>query len=383
MERGVIETFDLLRPEVDPHFLLTLTARKLNLPVLEELEGRGLSFSFFSDTHGWPRIGKPRSFGEAWKMIKATLLGNRDVLKAAKGKDVIYLPSANYFVFATAASLKHRIPNRQHRIIYHFHDLVLNSSPLLGMVAPFVTDFIHNTETGRRAVTAPNPYVAKKRNWVVPIPVQGRLASRSSEASGIGAASEGLNILYVGQIATHKGIDLLIEAQKLLHKSHPHVAMHIVGEFQEEECSAKRIREGFDPNIGIHYLGIREDVLDLMTNADIYVHPSPPSRCNESFGRGVVEAMSTGTPVVCFSSGALAEIVKHEKTGLVCAEETAAELAATLKRLLDDGELRRRCGQAARAEFETKYSNSTVKARWMELLEIPPTIGAEHEVRNH
>jgi glycosyltransferase involved in cell wall biosynthesis len=365
MERGVIETFDLLRPEIDPHFLLSCTTRRLNLPVLEELQGRGLSFSFFSDTEGWPRIAKPRSLSEAWKMVKATLIGNRDVLRAAQGKDVIYLPGANYFVFATAAAIKHRLQNRQRRIIYQFHDLVLKRSRLLGMVSPFVTDFVHNTETGRRAVTVPNPYVAKKRNWIVPLPVQARLRAQENTFDITGAG----NILFVGQIAKHKGIDLLLDAHKLLRQSHPNAVLHIVGEFQEEE-SAAMIREAISKDTGIKYWGYRDDVLNMMRRADIYVHPSPPSRFSESFGRGVVEAMSTGTPVVCFRSGALEEIVGHEQTGLICAEETAEELARNLRRLLDDSDLRERCSKSARAEFEKKYSNSTVKARWMKLFEL-------------
>jgi glycosyltransferase involved in cell wall biosynthesis len=231
-----------------------------------------------------------------------------------------------------------------------------------------VTDFVHNTESGKQVVTNPNPYVAKKRNWVVPLPVQARLILKTAQDTNI-AELHRPNILFVGQIARHKGIDLLIDAQRLLRQTHPSVVMGIAGQFQEEESAAK-ITNAVNENIGINYLGYRNDVLELMRSADIYVHPSPPSRFSESFGRGVVEAMSTGTPVVCFRSGALAEIVKHEESGLVCSEETAEELAATLRRFLDDANLRHRCGQSARAEFETKYSNSTVKARWMELLEL-------------
>jgi glycosyltransferase involved in cell wall biosynthesis len=364
MERGVIETFDLLRPEIDPHFLLSCTARRLNLPVLQELQGRGLSFSFFSDTEGWPRIAKPRSLSEAWQMLKATLLGNRDVLKAAQGKDVIYLPSANYFVFATAASFRHRLQNHR-RVIFHFHDL--EPSRLFGIAAAFVTDFVHNTESGRSLLTDRKPIVGKKRNWVVPYPIQPRLTKLNDSA--LARSADSLNILFVGQIAKHKGIDLLLEAHKLVSKSNPNVILNIVGEFQEAE-SAAAIKEAIAHDGSIKHWGYRDDVLDLMKKADIYVHPSPPSRFSESFGRGVVEAMSTGTPVVCFGSGALSEVVIHEQTGFICSTETAEALAESLNRLVDDSDLRERCGRAGLAEFEKKYSNSTVKARWMELFEL-------------
>ncbi len=367
MERGVIETFDLLRPEIDPHFLLSCTARRLNLPVLEELRGRGLSFSFFSDTEGWPRIAKPHSLPEAWRMLKATLLGNRDVLKAARGKDVIYLPGANYFVFATLASIRHRLRRRHQRIVYHFHDLILKPSRLFDIAAPFITDFVHNSESGKLAVTQTNPSLARKRNWIVPLPVQDRLGKVEPDEVEMDRSRE-FNVLFVGQIAKHKGIDLLLEAYKIVRKTHPRVVLHIVGSDQEKESVAK-LMDAIREDGGIKYWGYRGDVLEIMKMADVYVHPSPPSRCTESFGRGVVEAMSTGTPVVCFGSGALQEIVTHEKTGLICVDETAADLARNLIRFLDHPNFRDECGKLARVEFLEKYSNPIVKARWMELFE--------------
>ena len=367
MERGVIETFDLLRPEIDAHFLLSYTIREMNLPLLAELQGRGLEYSFFSDLQGWPRIAKPRSIIDCWKMVRALVLGNRDVFKAAKDKDVIYLPGERYFLFAILASLRHRLQNREQRIVYHFHDLILTRSMLLGLVSHFVTDFVHNTELSRIAVTRPNAYLRKKQNWVIPCPIQPRLEIAANETVEIG--SDTFNILFVGQIAKHKGIDLLLDAHELLRQSQPKVVLHIVGNYQDED-SAIRIKEAVHRNVGIKYWGYRDDVLEIMKMVDVYVHPSPPSRFSESFGRGVVEAMSTGTPVVCFRSGALEEIVIHEQTGLVCTEESAADLARNLSRFLNSADLRNRCGRLARVEFEENYNSPSVKARWMELFEL-------------
>src|SRR5438067_10737143 len=92
MERGVIETFDLLRPEVDPHFLMSYTTKRLDLPILREIKERKLSHSFLSDWTDWPRIGKPRSLREACAMLFAIVRGNLDVLRAMRGMDVIYVP---------------------------------------------------------------------------------------------------------------------------------------------------------------------------------------------------------------------------------------------------------------------------------------------------
>ena len=65
MERSVIELFDKLRPEVEPHFVLTQTAFRQQLPILREIESRRLPHSFLPDKREWPRIGKPHSLRDA------------------------------------------------------------------------------------------------------------------------------------------------------------------------------------------------------------------------------------------------------------------------------------------------------------------------------
>jgi glycosyltransferase involved in cell wall biosynthesis len=73
-----------------------------------------------------------------------------------------------------------------------------------------------------------------------------------------------------------------------------------------------------------------------------------PSRV-EGTPNALLEAMSFGLPVVV-SDGApgLLEVIEHEVTGLVVPVNNPAKLAAALRRLGEDAELRRRLGAAAR-----------------------------------
>ena len=115
------------------------------------------------------------------------------------------------------------------------------------------------------------------------------------------------------------------------------------------------------------FWGFREDVTRLLRFAYVYVHSSPPSRFHESFGRSIVEAMAHGVPVVCFRSGALQEIVVHEKTGLLC-EEGALPLASALNRLVEEPSFRNACGKGARERFEAEYSAAIVQPKWRQVL---------------
>jgi glycosyltransferase involved in cell wall biosynthesis len=209
-----------------------------------------------------------------------------------------------------------------------------------------------------------NPAIRGPRNWIIPYPIGAR--SDFGEEHSSNTLSDGRNILFVGQVATHKGVDLLLEAFALLKTSDLNVTLNVVGGCDEPDLMKRLAAE--KENARVKYWGYREDVLDMMKKADLYVHPSPPSRFHESFGRGVVEAMSVGTPAVCFKSGALQEIVTDGQTGLVCKYETAECLADTISRLLHDHELRSQCGRLAREQYENTYSDHRVKSLWLELL---------------
>lgn len=361
MERGVIETFDLLRPAVEPHFLLSLTTRRNELPVRAEIERRGLGVSYFSDRKGWPKIGKPRSLAEAWQMTVAMVRGNIDVLRASRGMDILYLASVSYFYFAILAAIKFRLSGR--RIIYQFHDLISRRSFALRLTSLFVTDFVHNTETGRAAVDAANPYLKKKRSFVIPYPI----VSDEKSDTDIGKVFEARrNVLFIGQVSKHKGIDLLLDAFLLVTNSRSDVTLHIVGGCDDPILKTKLEQNAY---YGVKYWGYRDDISAFLRKADLLVQTSPPSRFLESFGRTVVEAMSVGIPPVCFGSGALTEIVTDEKTGLICEEETPQCLAKNIFRLLDNDDLRLRLGSGARESYEKKYSTGEIRKSWLAVIE--------------
>lgn len=364
MERGVIETFDLLRPEIDPHFVLSQTVLQKNLPVLQEIKRRNLSHSFFSDEAGWPRIGKPSSLREAFRMSVAMLKGNLDILKAARGKQAVYFPSLNYFYFGILTSLVFRLRGR--RLIFHFHDLVHEYSCRLRAAAAVITDFVHNTHLGFEVVLRDNKYLQKRNNVVIPFAI-----TLSGSRNGSGQERNGsLKILFVGQVAKHKGADLLLEAFARIRENHKETVLQMVGDCSDPEI-AELIEQERQRSCALEYLGYREDVSSFLRGADIYVHPSPPSRITESFGRGVVEAMAAGLPVVCFKSGALVEIVSDESTGLICQEETASALALNLERLINDSDLRRDVAKKAIEEHRQKYTPAKVKPIWLEFLSQP------------
>lgn len=88
-----------------------------------------------------------------------------------------------------------------------------------------------------------------------------------------------------------------------------------------------------------------------------------PSRL-EGTPNALLEAMSCGLPVIV-SNGApgLLELVEDGVTGLVVPVNDAAALAAALRRLASDGELRSRLGEAARARV-SEHALPRAMAAW-------------------
>jgi len=105
MERGVIEIFDLLRPEVDPRFLISQTPRRLGLPLFDEIEKRKFNYSFLSDRKGWERLAKPRSLSHLYKMLVGLLRGNLDALREVRRHDMLYVPNLFAAYYALLAML--------------------------------------------------------------------------------------------------------------------------------------------------------------------------------------------------------------------------------------------------------------------------------------
>ena len=364
MERAVIELFDALRPGVEPHFLQSNRIFQRQPPIIREMVRRGFSLELLPDKTDWERLAKPKSIKHLCQMIAAFVRCNLGFLKGVRGKDVLYIASISVGSGSLLGAIYCRLTGR--RVIHHFHDLG-TTNRLFPLWIPLVTDFVHNTEFGFQTIVESLPAIRRKRNFIVPyiMEVDEQLPDDSDVCRQLTAQR---SLFFVGQISRHKGVDLLVQAFKVVAAKHSEVMLHLIGDGKddfrgelESEINAAGLKER------VKFWGFREDATRLLRFAYVYVHSSPPSRFHESFGRSVVEAMAHGVPIVCFRSGALQEIVLHEKTGLIC-EESADSMALALDRFLKDSNFREACGKEARQRYDATYSAAVVRPRWAELL---------------
>lgn len=101
----------------------------------------------------------------------------------------------------------------------------------------------------------------------------------------------------------------------------------------------------------VELLGEREDVPAQLAASDVFVLSSR----SEGMPISVLEAMAAGLPIVASAVGGIPELVEDGVSGLLVEAGDVDALAAALRRVLGDTELRERLGAAARARAEERF----------------------------
>ncbi len=147
-----------------------------------------------------------------------------------------------------------------------------------------------------------------------------------------------LVIGYAGQLQPHKGIDLVVSAVKQLIDTGYDLKFEIWGpENQAPQYTAELKKSTVSyPQIRWNGRYAGSQVWDILNSFDVLV---VPSRWYENSPTVILEAFSVGLPVVTTNLGGMAELVKHEKSGLVFELNNVDDLRRQLERLLTDPEL--------------------------------------------
>jgi glycosyltransferase involved in cell wall biosynthesis/GT2 family glycosyltransferase len=179
------------------------------------------------------------------------------------------------------------------------------------------------------------------------------------------AASDIQRLLFVGRLESRKGIDVLLKAAPAALAEFPNAVLDIVGDdtilrpdgtTYKGEFLAQTIAPEIAERITFHGR-VDEDKLRLFyRDCDIFVGPSR----YESFGLVFLEALVFGKPVIACDAGGGPEVVTHGKTGILVVPGDVEGLGAALRQLLGDPALREDMGQAARADYEKRFTETVM-----------------------
>ena len=172
-----------------------------------------------------------------------------------------------------------------------------------------------------------------------------------------------LQVLTVASLIPEKGIDVLIRA--LARMRHRERTLRIVGEGREREALEALVAE-LSLQDRVTFLGLRDDVHELMRDADVFVHPAV---WQEALGNTVLEAMASGLCTLASRVGGIPELLVDGEEGRLLPAGDAERMAAELDAVAGDPALRRRYGDAARARVERDFGLELAVARYLDWCE--------------
>jgi glycosyltransferase involved in cell wall biosynthesis len=212
---------------------------------------------------------------------------------------------------------------RSYRHLHTLHDIqLLHPSGLLiwkresiitSFVAQVYQHIIKSYFSNETIIISPSKWLLElhtihgffPNNSLIILPNPALLDTENGNPPEIPRSSEVVTFLFVGQIESHKGIEVLLEAFSLL--TNIHLRLLVVGDglmlsYLQKNNSDQRIT----------FLGHKslDEVKKIMKAADCLV---VPSLCYENYPTVILEARGVLLPVIGSNFGGIKEMIKNEK----------------------------------------------------------------------
>lgn len=169
-------------------------------------------------------------------------------------------------------------------------------------------------------------------------------------------------VICISKMRYEKGIDVLLQAWRLVHVQAPEARLIIVG--------SGRIQSQFERmaiELGImecvEFAGLQRDVPAQLHRGSIGVLPSRW----EGMPNALLEATACGLACVATSVSGSEDIIQHGYNGLLVEPEDYEGMAQALLTLLQNPELVQKYGQAARVTTEKYYSLEHITNKYIDL----------------
>ncbi len=165
---------------------------------------------------------------------------------------------------------------------------------------------------------------------------QNMLLKQSEKPMKISFSQDKINIVSIARLVKPKGLNLAVEAGKILIDKGFAIKWYVIGEGSERKNIEQNIKHHQMEN---HFflLGADSNPYPYVKNCDIYVQTS----LFEGLGLSVIEAALLHKPIVSTNFPTVFGIIENEKTGLIV-EMSAEDIAEKIEQLLTDEHLKQR-----------------------------------------
>ena len=158
-------------------------------------------------------------------------------------------------------------------------------------------------------------------------------------------------VLFVGFPFYIKGVDILVRAFEKICNKFPEFTLKLIGHELEEE--AKRYLKCWNKRVNFCKPVFYDEIIKEFLNCYCFVLPSR----EEGVARVLIEAMSSGKPVIGSDRGGTPEIIKDGECGFIFKGESVEDLASKLEILLSDANLAKKMGEKGREIVKERFSS--------------------------
>lgn len=151
-------------------------------------------------------------------------------------------------------------------------------------------------------------------------------------------------IFFSGRLVEIKGVQCLLPALAQLKTLRNDFVCWIAGT-GDKEVELNIMSQQLGLNNDVFFLGKRDDIPSLLSNSDIFVHPS----LLDNQPLSLIEAQLAGIPSIVSNAGGLPEMVQHGITGFITPTGNSEEICRYLNVLLTNEQYRIQLGSNAKA----------------------------------
>jgi L-malate glycosyltransferase len=183
---------------------------------------------------------------------------------------------------------------------------------------------------------------------------QERANLRTLVRSRMGLEPSDFAVGLVGRVSPQKGHLSMIDAMPSILHSLPKAKLVLIGGLDSAEYATQVKKKVEDFGIGnsIRWLGIREDVRELLYGIDVLAQPS----LWECFPISMLEGMAAEVPIVATDVGGVRECLEHNRSGCLIAREKPLELSQQIVRLATSPALCRRLTDEAKKIVQFRFT---------------------------
>jgi len=166
----------------------------------------------------------------------------------------------------------------------------------------------------------------------------------------------------VARLAYPKNQALLIKAFYPVVEKHRSARLVLVGD-GPDRAALETLSADLGVARNVTFLGVREDVADILAASDVFVMTSDW----EGYPLSLLEAAAAGLPAVSTDVGAISEIVRSDKTGILVPSQDESALTQAMMTMMGNARLRRTFSDAALNLAQGEFGLDKMAARYASL----------------